>query len=283
VREAIAAYFESINGEDWDRLAALFHEDAELIAPGTPPRRGGRAVASYYDDALRPYPVHRDEPTREIYAEEVVTVEIRFEGELANGAPIAFDAVDVFDFVDGRIAHLSSWYDSHQVRTMLLEAATADGAPKEITPARRRYALGRARRGEAFRLDAPGRPATWSAGAWPDGLATRAVLIEVGDGALDAAALEATAPTRLRPADALLIHTGGTAPAIGATLAPWLAEHGIAAVAFDARAPDADLGVPIGSDWSLDALRADCERHGTWDGFLVSAPSGDVANPIIFR
>jgi ketosteroid isomerase-like protein len=271
MRDAIAAYFESINTEDWDRLAALFHDDAELRAPGTPPRVGGRAVASYYDDALRPYPVHNDEPTREIYAGDTVTVEIHFEGKLANGALMSFDAVDVFDFREGRVAHLSSWYDSHLVRTKLLEAATAAGEPGEITPARRRYALGRARRGEAFRLEAPDRPATWSSGAWPEGLATRAVLVDSDPLA---------APTALRSGDALLIRIGGAAPIVSAA---WIAEQGIAAVAFDTAAPSVDLGVPVGSSWYLEALAADCSRHGTWDGFLVSVPSGDRANPMIFR
>jgi ketosteroid isomerase-like protein len=132
VREAIAEYFASINEERWDDLAALFHDDAELCAPGTPPRRGGRAVAGYYDAALRPYPVHRDDPTREIYAGDTVVVEIRFEGTLANGRPMSFDAVDVFDFRDGRIARLTSWYDSHRVIRALRDAATADPPADEV-------------------------------------------------------------------------------------------------------------------------------------------------------
>jgi ketosteroid isomerase-like protein len=124
-RAAIAGYFAAINGEDWDALADLFHDDAELRAPGTAPRLGGAAVATYFRDALAPYPVHRDEPTREIYAGDVVTVEIHFEGTLAGGGTLAFDAVDVFDLLDGRIHRLSSWYDSHYVRGLMREATAA--------------------------------------------------------------------------------------------------------------------------------------------------------------
>ena len=52
---------------------------------------------------------------------------IHFTGELDNGAPMEFDAVDVFDLDgDGRIVKLSSWYDSHAVRKTL-RAALADG------------------------------------------------------------------------------------------------------------------------------------------------------------
>jgi ketosteroid isomerase-like protein len=276
--DAIAAYFESINSEDWDRLATLFHDDAELRGPGTPPRIGGEAVASYFRDALRPYPVHHDEPTREIYAGDTVTVEIHFEGQLANGAPIAFDAVDVFDFVDGRIKHESSWYDSYHVRSMLLDAAASGPPTPDITPARRRYALGRAKRGAAFRFDG----ARWSdAGAWPDGLATRAVLLAAEE--LSPSALQSAAEAcgeKLRPGDALLVRAGGPA---APELRGWLAEHGIAALAVDADAAPPDLGVPVGTGWALDALHEDCAKHGTWDGFLVSVPEGELANAMLFR
>src|SRR3954453_24071592 len=121
--EALGAYFDGINGEDYESVAALFAPDGELIAPGTEPRRGPEAIAEYFAAALRPYPEHLDAPTRFIHAGDTVTVEIRFTGPTAAGAPLEFDAVDVFDFgPDGLIRRLSSWYDSHAVRTQLREA-----------------------------------------------------------------------------------------------------------------------------------------------------------------
>ncbi len=123
IREVLDAYFSSINGEQWERLASLFHPDAQLRAPGTRTLEGGEEVASYYRAALRPYPVHRDEPTRVLICEATATVEIHFEGRLANDKPLSFEAVDVFDFEDGLIHRLSSWYDSHQVRRDLRQAA----------------------------------------------------------------------------------------------------------------------------------------------------------------
>lgn len=283
VREAIATYFSSINGEDWERLATIFHSDAELIAPGTGPRRGGAAVASYYDDALRPYPDHRDEATRVIYAGDVVTVEIHFEGRLANGRPMAFDAVDVFDFAGGRIKRLSSWYDSHSVRRMLLEATThdppADGGDV-VTPARRRYAIGCARRGAPFRVD----------GRWLEAraeLTARAVLLDVDADAADPAALEAAAAdqrVRLRPGDALLLHTGGRGLSPSDGLADWLHEREVAAVATDGPVPGGGFGVLSGGGFDLEALAADSARRGARDGLLVSVPSADgTANAVVFR
>jgi len=120
---SVLAYFDAINGDDYAAIDRLFTADAELVAPGTRPRRGPAEIASYLRAALAPYPDHLDEPTRIIDAGGTVVVEIRFAGALASGARIAFDAVDVFDIhVDGRIARLSSWYDSHAVREQLRTA-----------------------------------------------------------------------------------------------------------------------------------------------------------------
>ncbi|HET6507007.1 MAG TPA: nuclear transport factor 2 family protein [Baekduia sp.] len=124
--QTIAAYFDGINEERYGDVAALFAPDGRLLAPGTAPRVGGDAIATYFAAALKPYPVHHDGPTRAIHAGRTVTVEITFTGALASGAPLTFDAVDVFDLdADGRIVKLSSWYDSHDVRKRLRAAREA--------------------------------------------------------------------------------------------------------------------------------------------------------------
>jgi ketosteroid isomerase-like protein len=121
VERTLQAYFAGVNEERFADVAALFTEDGELHAPGLlEPRRGHADIADYYGAALRPYPEHRDEPTRTIVAGATATVEIHFSGALAGGARLEFDAVDVFDLADdGRIVRLSSWYDSHAVRQWL--------------------------------------------------------------------------------------------------------------------------------------------------------------------
>lgn len=125
IRELVQAYFDRLNGEDWQGLASLFASDAVLRAPGSRTWKGREEVSAYYRAALAPYPEHRDEPTRVLVAGDTATVEIHFEGRLANGQPLAFDAVDVFDFADGHVAELSSWYDSHAVRKQLAQAQAA--------------------------------------------------------------------------------------------------------------------------------------------------------------
>ncbi len=123
------AYFDAINGEDFEALKTLFAPTAEVRAPGTPPRRGHAQIAGYLRAALAPFPEHVDEPTRVILAGDTAVAEIRFTGVLASGGRVAFDAVDVFDFdAGGRIARLSSWYDSHAVRNAL--RAARDDPPR---------------------------------------------------------------------------------------------------------------------------------------------------------
>jgi ketosteroid isomerase-like protein len=124
----IRAYFDGINGEDYAAVAALFADDGVLIAPGIEPQHGPAQIETYFAAALRPYPEHLDDPTRIIEAGATATVEIHFTGRLASGYPLEFDAVDVFDFDDAaRIVRLSSWYDSHAVRSQLRHAREQAG------------------------------------------------------------------------------------------------------------------------------------------------------------
>ena len=121
IRTTLDAYFDGINEERYDDVAALFAADGVLIAPGTPPRSGAD-IAAYFAAALAPYPEHRDEPTRYVLAGSTATVEIRFTGRNAGGGEMEFDAVDVFDLDErGDIVRITSWYDSYQVRRRLRE------------------------------------------------------------------------------------------------------------------------------------------------------------------
>lgn len=119
VPEAITTYFDAINGEDWDRLATVWRPDAELLAVGARPRKGVDAIVRYYPKTLAPWKEHLDQPTRFVVAGDTVTVEIHFIGRSADGVAVEFDAVDVFDLVDGRIQRVTNWYDVAAVRNLL--------------------------------------------------------------------------------------------------------------------------------------------------------------------
>jgi ketosteroid isomerase-like protein len=117
--QAIVDYFNHVNNEDWDALSALWCEDAELKVVSARPRSGRDDVMTYYPKALAPYPVHHDEPVRITTAGDVVTVEIHFTGETAQGKPVEFDAIDVFDMRDGMLWKMSSWFDIDLIRSQI--------------------------------------------------------------------------------------------------------------------------------------------------------------------
>lgn len=119
VPEAISTYFSAINSEDWDLLATVWRDDAELVAVGARARQGRDAIVKYYPKTLAPWKEHLDEPRRFIVAGDTVTVEIHFTGRSADGIDVEFDAVDVFDLVDGRIQRVTNWYDVAAVRSLL--------------------------------------------------------------------------------------------------------------------------------------------------------------------
>jgi ketosteroid isomerase-like protein len=119
VPEAITTYFSAINAEDWDRLATIWRDDAELHAVGGRPRKGKDEIVKFYPRTLAPWKDHLDDPTRFVVAGDTVTVEIHFTGRSADGVEVEFDAVDVFDLVDGKIATVTNWYDTSAVRKLL--------------------------------------------------------------------------------------------------------------------------------------------------------------------
>jgi ketosteroid isomerase-like protein len=128
----VARYFACVNAEDWEGLEALWHADGEWRAVGARPRVGRRHVIDYFSGLFAPWSTHRDEPVRVILAGDVATVEVRFEGITREGTPVAFDALDVFDFEAGLIRRISNWYDLVYVRQKLAEAAEATAAAAPV-------------------------------------------------------------------------------------------------------------------------------------------------------
>lgn len=276
VQAVVDAYFDGINAERYDDVGRLFAADGVLIAPGIRPLRGPQEIARYFAKALAPYPVHHDGPTRHVVAGNTVTTEIAFTGALASGAPIAFDAVDVFDLDgEGRIVKLTTWYDSHLVRSRLAAAQALDGAPEadrarlgslaEVTPARTRRALREVRRGAPVSLGAAARWRELPEAAPP--IAARALLVDLTGGA-DAATA---------PGDVLLVRTAGASLTLDA-----LPLEGLAAVATDGRVDGTADDLAIGEGFDLDAARAACEAAGRSAGLIVSVPSAGAANAALW-
>jgi ketosteroid isomerase-like protein len=118
-RVVVQDYFAAINADRFADLEPLWHPAGELHAVGAPARIGRAAVLAHFPAVLAAYASHDDRVTRWIEAGDTVVTEIHFTGELRDGRPVEFDAVDVFDLRDGAIMRLSSWYDSLAVARMV--------------------------------------------------------------------------------------------------------------------------------------------------------------------
>jgi ketosteroid isomerase-like protein len=112
VPEPIATYFRSVNTRDWESLATVFTDDAEVRPVGQRPRVGRAEVLEFYPWMLSGYAEHHDEVTRVVEAGDTVVTEIAFKGNTSGGRPVAFEAVDVFDLANGRIRRVSIWFDT---------------------------------------------------------------------------------------------------------------------------------------------------------------------------
>lgn len=297
---ALDGYFDGINEERFEDVGALFTPDAELRAPGFPVRRGRAEIAAYLAGVLATYPVHRDQPTRTLLAGDTATVEIHYTGRLADGTPLEFDAVDIFDFApDGQIAALRTWYDSAAVHGDLAKAAavpgpdpdaiTGSGNAAEATPARVRAALRAVRDGRGVCIAGP-----WRGGVGAVPLVARALLLDLtqgteggprttgaadGAGTPGAAAVDArlvagaarAAGVDFRPGDALLLRTGAAEVSLG-DLPP-----GVSAVALDAPVPSVPDGLMVGEGWDLDAAIDALGPGRRPVGLLVASSASDGA------
>jgi ketosteroid isomerase-like protein len=117
--KTVRSYFECLDAEDWTRMRTLWQPDADLRAVGARPRSGVDDVIGYFSALFAPWPEHEDRPTRFIADGDAIAVNVTFYGTTADRREVSFDAVDVFDLRDGRIARLTNWYDIAYARKVL--------------------------------------------------------------------------------------------------------------------------------------------------------------------
>ncbi|MEV5848556.1 nuclear transport factor 2 family protein [Streptomyces sp. NPDC051985] len=111
-RQVVERYFSAINAHRFAELGEVFAPEAEIHTVGRAPALGRAEALAHFPTVLAGYAEHHDAVTRWIETEDAVVCEIHFTGRLRDGRPIVFDAVDLFDVRDGRIAKVSTWYDT---------------------------------------------------------------------------------------------------------------------------------------------------------------------------
>jgi hypothetical protein len=309
VEQIIETYFERVNVDDIEGIAAVFTSDATVRAPGFPELHGRTEIGQYYKRLLEPFAQHVDIPTRTIKQGSVAAVDVDFRATLANGGTTAFQALDVFEVDDGGlIRRLITWYDSHEARksfaAALAESAppavrtAAVGALAELTPPRLRRALVLVRKGQAFTLDGAEQSSWQMPHPTSEPFAGRGLLLDFGDSGGDALRLSSKAildcaknrGCEARAGDVLLIAVGpGRSLVLDKDALGWARATGLAAIATDgvpALAASADK-LPLGVQWTLQGLVEDSRGDDVWDGLLSITPRNVlgriVANAVFWR
>jgi hypothetical protein len=309
LEKIVESYFERVNVDDIEGVAALFTGDATVRAPGFPELHGRAEIAQYYTRLLEPFAQHVDIPTRTIKQGSIAAVDVDFRATLANGGTTAFQALDVFEIAaDGLIGRLMTWYDSHEARKSFA-AALAESAPPavrtatvgalaEMTPPRLRRALILVRRGQAFTLDGAEESSWQMPHPTSEPFAGRGLLLDFGDSGGDALRLSSEGildcaknqGCEARPGDVLLIAVGpGRRFVLDAEALGWARATGLAAIATDgvpALSASAD-NLPVGVQWTLQSLVQDSRGDDVWDGLLSITPRNvlgrTIANAVFWR
>ena len=191
-----------------------------------------------------------------------------------------------------------------------------DGSLSQLTTARLRAALSLVRRGEVFRLGTSP-PAKWHlppvaplgmGKRLMNGVCARSIVLDIGAdlgdstsglllGAADLVSAADERAIEIRQGDVIVLRTGSANADGGALLGnremlEWLTAVGPSAVCTDREAvfrgldgADAaadracrdELGLLVGTRWSLDHLCADCLQDDVWEGLLVSLPDTQSA------
>jgi ketosteroid isomerase-like protein len=119
-RAAVEAYFAAINADAFADLEAVFTGDVEIHTVGAPPVVGRAAALAHFPAILDKFTEHDDTVTRWIETPDAIVTDIAFSGRLADGRPVAFAALDVFDLSDGRISRVTTWYDTRDLRRQVV-------------------------------------------------------------------------------------------------------------------------------------------------------------------
>jgi ketosteroid isomerase-like protein len=127
-RELVELYFEAVNNDQWDALAALLHPDVSIQHGMSFSSSGTTAALKFYQAIIRQFDEHEDRPTRILVDGNTAAVEITFTGTKTDGTPLAFDAADFIETDGERITRVTSWYDTAVVIPLIKGQPAATGS-----------------------------------------------------------------------------------------------------------------------------------------------------------
>ena len=119
----IAEYFQCLNTEQWEAMARLWHENAQLDASGARLRVGPAQVVQYLQKALAPYVRHHDAPTRVVVDGGRASVDVHYVGVTHDGRDVVINARSEYEVEGHQIVRLTTRYDIDRARN---ELATAE-------------------------------------------------------------------------------------------------------------------------------------------------------------
>ena len=106
--ELVERYFDVINNDKWDELAALLHPDVRIQHGMSFSCEGIESAVRFYQAIIRQFDEHEDRPTRILVDGTSAAVEITFTGTKTDGTPLTFPAADFIDTDGERITKIFS-------------------------------------------------------------------------------------------------------------------------------------------------------------------------------
>jgi ketosteroid isomerase-like protein len=116
LQQRVKAYFDAVNGERWSDVFAVFHDDAVLLVPAQPEKRGVAEIRRFYEAVPRIFPEHYDDPVLILAEGDAAMAAIHFNGRDAGGRLADFWATDIFRFAEGRIREMRIIFDPSALR-----------------------------------------------------------------------------------------------------------------------------------------------------------------------
>ena len=104
--QLVQQYVDYLNSESWEKLAALFHDDAALYLHGKCLAQGREAIRASYERVPAGYPHHVLRPQEVVADDTVAFAHLVANITLQDGTESFSHVVDIFRFREGRLTEV---------------------------------------------------------------------------------------------------------------------------------------------------------------------------------